>query len=50
MYENSLHRDLLNAELEYRLTRARDELAGHRRRRALARARRTRTTGAAEPR
>jgi len=50
MYENSLSRDLLNAEVEYRMTRTRDDLAGRRRRRSLVRGRRTRTTGAAEPR
>ena len=49
MYENSLSRDLLNAEVEYRLARARTELAG-RRRHGIARVRRTRSTGAADPR
>jgi hypothetical protein len=50
MYENSLSRDLLNAEVEYRLARVRDDLAGRRSRRAIARGRRSASTGAAQPR
>lgn len=49
MYENGIHRDLLSAEVEYRLARARTELAG-RRRTGISRMRRTRSTGAADPR
>jgi hypothetical protein len=50
MFENSLSRDLLNAEVEYRLSKVRDDLAGRRRRRGLLRSRRTGSAGAAEPR
>jgi hypothetical protein len=53
MYENSLSRDLLNAEVEYRMSRTRADLAGRRTRsarRALGRGRRTGSAGAADPR
>jgi hypothetical protein len=50
MIENSLSRDLLDAEVEYRLARVRDDLAGRRRRRAIIRGRRTASAGAAQQR
>jgi hypothetical protein len=37
MYENNLNRDLLKSEMDYRLGRVRDEIAGRRRRRSLVR-------------
>jgi hypothetical protein len=50
MFENNLSRDLLNAEVEYRLARARNDLAGRRQRRAIVRGRRSASAGAAQPR
>lgn len=37
MYESNLHRDVVKSEMDYRLARVRDELAGRRRRRTLVR-------------
>ena len=37
MYENSLNRDLLKSEMDYRIGRVRTEMAGRRRRRTLLR-------------
>jgi hypothetical protein len=37
MYETTTHREYAQSELEYRLDRIRDELAGRRRRRQLRR-------------
>jgi len=34
MYDSSLHRDLVKAEVDYRVGRARSDLAGRRRRRS----------------
>jgi hypothetical protein len=52
MYENSLSRDLLNAEVEYRMSRTRADLSGRRTRsaRRFGRGRRTGSAGAADPR
>ncbi|GAB6984196.1 hypothetical protein [Nocardioides pyridinolyticus] len=33
MYENNLNRDLLKSEMDYRVGRVRDQIAGRRRRR-----------------
>ena len=37
MYDNTIHRDYVKSELEYRLDRIRDEFAGRRRRKLLRR-------------
>jgi hypothetical protein len=37
MYDNSLNRDLLKSEMDYRIGRIRAEIAGRRRRRTLTR-------------
>lgn len=37
MYGNTIDRDYVRSELEYRLDRIRDEIVGRRRRRAIAR-------------
>ena len=37
MYDNNLNRDLLKSEMDYRIGRVRDDIAGRRRRRILAR-------------
>lgn len=37
MYDNTIHRDYVKSELEYRLDRIRDEFAGRRRRKQLRR-------------
>ena len=37
MYDNNLNRDLLKSEMDYRLGRIRNEIAGRRRRRTLVR-------------
>jgi hypothetical protein len=37
MYDNTVHRDYVKSELEYRLNRIHDEIAGRRRRRAFSR-------------
>ena len=37
MYENTINRDLLKSEMDYRLGRIRNEFAGRRRRRSLIR-------------
>ena len=37
MYENTLNRDLLKSELDYRIERIRGDLGGRRRRRSLGR-------------
>ena len=39
MYDNTIHRDYVQSELEYRLDRIRDEFTGRRRRRQLRRGR-----------
>ena len=37
MYDNTIHRDYVKSELEYRLDRIRDEFAGRRQRKQLRR-------------
>ena len=37
MYDNTVHRDYVKSELEYRLNRIQSDIAGRRKRRALAR-------------
>lgn len=37
MFDNTVHRDYVKSELDYRLARVRGELAGRRRRRSLIR-------------
>ena len=37
MYDNTIHRDYVKSELEYRLDRIRDEFTGRRRRKQLRR-------------
>jgi len=37
MYDNTVHRDYVKSELEYRLGRVRGELAGRRQRRSIIR-------------
>jgi hypothetical protein len=37
MYDNTVHRDYVKSELEYRLSRIQDDIAGRRRRRLLTR-------------
>jgi len=37
MYDNTIHRDYVKTELEYRLNRIQSDIAGRRRRRSLGR-------------